>query len=269
MQCTDARQIAKIASQQAPLTADRWQPSKEQLPPPPPPPLLQDPALDFLSPQFDALRALRTQGLAPPEPDAPPLDNITKCRRLLPAELPESHAAALARRRRAAPPSEDGLARAARSRQLSSGARAKSRGAADAGPTGSNTILTLARIAVCAGAAGPLALLGRCFAECSRVRVVTRHARGVRGAATGELRGFDHLMNLVLADVEEHYLVRLRVVRAKLRLACGPPPEDGAPPEFEEVQRMGWRQERRTRRLAQVVLRGDSIVLIARWPVVT
>ena len=40
----------------------------------------------------------------------------------------------------------------------------------------------------------------------------------------------------------------------------------GAPPEFEEVQRTGWRQERRTRRLAQVFLRGDSVVLIARWP---
>jgi hypothetical protein len=40
----------------------------------------------------------------------------------------------------------------------------------------------------------------------------------------------------------------------------------GAPPEFVEVQRAGWRQERRTRRLAQVFLRGDSIVLVGRWP---
>jgi len=35
-------------------------------------------------------------------------------------------------------------------------------------------------------------------------------------------------------------------------------PRTGAPPEFVEVQRAGWRQERRTRRLAQVFLRGDS-----------
>jgi len=43
-------------------------------------------------------------------------------------------------------------------------------------------------------------------------------------------------------------------------------PRTGAPPEFVEVQRAGWRQERRTRRLAQVFLRGDSVVLVGRWP---
>lgn len=52
--------------------------------------------------------------------------------------------------------------------------------------------------------------------------------RGQLGPA-GELRGFDHLMNLILADVEEHYVVRLRVVRTKLRPARGPPPTDGRP----------------------------------------
>lgn len=41
------------------------------------------------------------------------------------------------------------------------------------------------------------------------------------------LRGFDHLMNLVLADVEEHYVVRLRTSRTKLRPAAGAAPADG------------------------------------------
>jgi len=77
-----------------------------QPPPPPPPPLPPDPALDFLGPGFDALRALRTPGLVPPDARAPPLDNVTKCRRLLPTELPESAAACAARRAQAAPPSE-------------------------------------------------------------------------------------------------------------------------------------------------------------------
>ena len=37
-------------------------------------------------------------------------------------------------------------------------------------------------------------------------------------------------MNLILADVEEHYVVRLRVVRTKLRPVRGPPPPaDGRP----------------------------------------
>ena len=77
---------------------------------------------------------------------------------------------------------QDALAKAARSRQLASGARAKAR-AHDEGAAPAT--LTLAAIAARAGASGPLALLARCMAERGRVRVVTRHARGVRGAATG------------------------------------------------------------------------------------
>lgn len=45
---------------------------------------------DFLSPRFNALKALNTPGLQLPVPDAPPLDNVSKCRSILPAEIPES-----------------------------------------------------------------------------------------------------------------------------------------------------------------------------------
>ena len=79
--------------------------SSPPLPPPPPPPAY-DPALDFLSTAFDAARALRTPNLAPPEPAVAPLDNLSKCRRLLPVELPDSLAASKARRAQAPPPSE-------------------------------------------------------------------------------------------------------------------------------------------------------------------
>lgn len=59
------------------------------LPPPPPPPG----ALDFFSEHFDALRALYTKGLQPPIPKVKVLDNVVKCRLILPPELPDSWSA--------------------------------------------------------------------------------------------------------------------------------------------------------------------------------
>ena len=50
----------------------------------------RSPHLDFLSPQFDPARALSTAGLLPPDPAALPLDNVAKCRSILPSEMPES-----------------------------------------------------------------------------------------------------------------------------------------------------------------------------------
>ena len=46
--------------------------------------------LDFFSPSFDAALALATPGLQPPNPSALPLDNVSRCRALLPPEVPES-----------------------------------------------------------------------------------------------------------------------------------------------------------------------------------
>ena len=53
----------------------------------------KDPALDFFSESFDALRALYTRGLLPPVPRVKALDNVVKCRLILPPELPESWSA--------------------------------------------------------------------------------------------------------------------------------------------------------------------------------
>ena len=50
----------------------------------------RSPELDFFSPQFDPTRALSTAGLIPPDPAALPLDNVAKCRSILPPEMPES-----------------------------------------------------------------------------------------------------------------------------------------------------------------------------------
>lgn len=45
-----------------------------------------DPALDFFSMEFDAEKALATADLEPPLVRVAPLDNITKCRQILPKE---------------------------------------------------------------------------------------------------------------------------------------------------------------------------------------
>jgi hypothetical protein len=63
-----------------------------------PPP--HDERLDFFSPRFDALLALTTPGVQPPQPGARPLDYLAKCRALLPSEM-EARARA---RARVAPP---------------------------------------------------------------------------------------------------------------------------------------------------------------------
>ena len=67
-------------------------------------------SLDFTSPSFDALQALHTPGLRPPVPDAAPLDNVAKCRAILPPEPPES----LAQQQAVAPKSQVLFCRAPR-----------------------------------------------------------------------------------------------------------------------------------------------------------
>lgn len=53
-------------------------------------PVVSPSRLDFTSSAFDPLAALHTPHLQPPVPDAAPLDNVAKCRAILPPELPES-----------------------------------------------------------------------------------------------------------------------------------------------------------------------------------
>jgi hypothetical protein len=60
----------------------------------------QDPRLDFTCPEFDPAVALQTRNLLPPVPDAPLLDNVSKCATLLPE-------AAEAQKAQQLPPSEE------------------------------------------------------------------------------------------------------------------------------------------------------------------
>lgn len=51
-------------------------------------PKAHDSHLDFCHPDFNPLLALTTFGVRPPVPDAIPLDNLHKCRSLLPEDHP-------------------------------------------------------------------------------------------------------------------------------------------------------------------------------------
>ena len=200
--------------------------------------------LDFFSASFDAALALATPGVEPPVKDAPILDTLAKCRVLLPPEMEESLAAAPPPVR-AAPRPE---AVAARERALARQAALASRERALL----ARPPLLPALHAALAASGGPLTLLSTALERRARVRVVTRHSQGVRGVAVGFVRAFDRFFNLVLADVEEHYTVRLRGVRE----AAG---ADGAPGR----SRVAFTQEHRRRHLKQVFLRGEHVVLVS------
>lgn len=141
------------------------------LPPPPPRERAYDPRLDFFSPQFDALLALYTRGLQLPNPKAVPLDFVMKCRNLLPPTdenwLPPVDKSN---------PSKTQLHRQEQASRTGNAAAAAAKAATSEAPLD----------AIAAGIKeGPLTLLKRAYEARSSVRVVTRHARGVRGVATG------------------------------------------------------------------------------------
>ena len=145
-----------------------------------------------------------------------------------------------------------------------------------------------------------------CSATTAQVCVRTRHASGVRGTATGYLRAFDRLFNLIITDVrlnrsfpfyahstslpahslqdppcghdqaEEHYSVMLRCTRAWVddsgrertrhgtRLNCCMQPCLSRPLHSRAFPlRSECKREYRRRHLAQVFVRGESVVLIS------
>ena len=186
-----------------------------------------DPALDFLSASFDPVLALSTPNLEPPDPDARPLDNVAKCRSILPSELPESLANVEKKTASEVGGSMGGAAgawvgqcarymertsshgmrvgclacllphclepRSPPSTQQASRLKAgqfKERAARLAQRIQEGCQLSLERV-VASIKPGPIRVLGQWMAAGMRVRVVTRHARGVRGVATGLLMAYD------------------------------------------------------------------------------
>lgn len=239
------------------------------------------PCLDFFSADFDALAALRTEGLQPPNPRVRPLDNLNKCRRILPADVPESLANAPIRE----PRSQESIA---------AQQRAKAR-----------TTLVLEKAAERARQAkildtiadklreGPLGLLVRCCEERLRIQVWTRHTHGIRGTMVGFVRAVDKHFNMVMHDVDEQYSVLRRVPRLvnKRGRVAVPQLEKETADKLLEDERGDWdgnrkkeqtsvgvenltermkelklfpKLEYRRRHLKQVFVRGDSVVMVRK-----
>ncbi|KAI7838610.1 hypothetical protein COHA_007617 [Chlorella ohadii] len=180
---------------------------------------IPDPQLDFFSRSFNPYRALATAGLAPPLPAARPLDSIYRCRFMLPDDHPDAW-----REEQRPVKSKEAQEAAQREKQRLSYLQQK----ADRERLRTNPLDTIAQRV----REGPMLLLTRCYQERARVRVVTRHARGVRGTSEGTLVAFDKYMNLVLRDVEEQYTVLLRVQRSK--------PAAGSPRAYGSRGVCGW-----------------------------
>lgn len=215
--------------------------------------------LDFFSPDFDALAALNTPSLQPPAPQVKALDNVSKCRAILPAEVPESllHMSVKQSTEEAKLKAASFKERATRMQQR----------------VEESISYSLEKVHSYVKP-GPLQQLKVWYDARARVRVVTRHARGVRGVAEGKLIGYDRYMNVLLKDVHENYSVLLRVTKEKEAVVTRPakahsdqqPVEEGEVGEIEATvrkTRLVRRQEKRTRQLPQLFVKGDSIVLVS------
>ncbi|KAG0504133.1 hypothetical protein KC19_8G075200 [Ceratodon purpureus] len=239
------------------------------------------PCLDFFSLDFDALAALRTEGLQPPNPRVRPLDNLNKCRRILPSDVPESLINAPVRE----PRSQESIAAQQRAKARTSlilekaAERARQARVLD-------TIVDKLR-------QGPLGLLVRCYEERARIQVWTRHTHGIRGTMVGFVRAVDKHFNMVMHDVDEQYSVLRRVPRlvnkrgrvkvlqheeetsenAILRKAedendsqrkeQSPDGIDALTDKIKELK-LFPKLEYRRRHLKQVFLRGDSVVMVRK-----
>ncbi|KAJ8606086.1 hypothetical protein CTAYLR_005199 [Chrysophaeum taylorii] len=135
--------------------------------------------LDWRCGSFDALAALRTLS---PVATVPTLDNISKCRALLPADS-EGFEARVKQGAHHAPREVASSSSFSRGRQLL------------------RSIADPMR-------AGPFSLLLRALD--TRVRVLVRALNAIRGTCVGLLKAFDRHMNLVLLDVAETYLRKAR-----------------------------------------------------------
>uniref|UniRef100_A0AAV1TPP4 Sm domain-containing protein n=1 Tax=Peronospora matthiolae TaxID=2874970 RepID=A0AAV1TPP4_9STRA len=146
--------------------------------------------LDVRSGQFDAGRALaaRKEQLELPVTTVFPLDNIQKCRYLLPES--DSNRQTLHVKRK-------------KSRPLTA---ANVREVAPVKKTGGPAVPSLFEQLADTYMDGPFRVLRRCFFERRKVFVVLRRVNSVRGTCCGFLKAFDKHMNLVLLDVTQEFL---------------------------------------------------------------
>ncbi|CAI5731150.1 unnamed protein product [Hyaloperonospora brassicae] len=146
--------------------------------------------LDVRSAQFDARKALeaRTEHVQLPVTTVYPLDNIQKCRHLLPESDPNRKA--LVRLQKSRPSAVAKEKEAACIKRMGESAAAPSLFEQLA-----DTYLD-----------GPFRVLRRCFLERTKVFVVLRRVNSVRGTCHGFLKAFDKHLNLVMLDVTQEFV---------------------------------------------------------------
>jgi small nuclear ribonucleoprotein (snRNP)-like protein len=98
---------------------------------------------------------------------------------------------------------------------------------------------------------GPLSVLYRALHENKRIKIVTRNERGVRGCMECNISAFDKYFNFVAYDIEETYSVR---VKKEKEYVNG---------RGETKTRRRRVIEQRERKVSQMFLRGECVVLVA------
>eukprot|EP01117_Protostelium_nocturnum_P011642 TRINITY_DN4235_c0_g1_i1.p1 TRINITY_DN4235_c0_g1~~TRINITY_DN4235_c0_g1_i1.p1 ORF type:complete len:240 (+),score=84.14 TRINITY_DN4235_c0_g1_i1:60-779(+) len=213
--------------------------------------------LNFFSPNFDAKLALEriTNDKWPSElPKVKALDNLEKCRALLPPEDPnfikhksvkreeESKASA------SVPLNEYELRikeiedRRNRERKEAIEARRKTE-------VKKETVLKeiIGKLDI-----GPLGMLHNLLTSKSRVKVLIRRVADVRGFCVGTLLAFDKHFNLVLSDVHEEYYTHQWVpIEEK---------NEGEKKKYEKVS------TKHTKEYRQLFIKGDNVILVYRSP---
>ena len=195
-------------------------------------------ALDFLSDKFDAKKVLFCSDIdliCLPEPDAMPLDNITKCKSLLP-ENDEHY---------------DKRILMARKVTTSSTTKKKS------------SVLKTGKLSSVADCfqVGPMSLLRKCFRNKSKISVRTRAIAGERGRISGVLDAFDKHMNLILRNAVETQLVKVEGSKLLESIYAGHP-------KPASLRGLILKKDKTytipvIRKFRSLLVRGDMVILIS------
>lgn len=217
----------------------------------------RDPRLDFYSPEFDPARALAPDsGAIPPRPRARALDTVRQCRRLLPTSTSSSATATTTTEPATTTKTARGLnSFAAQARAKERARKFNEEGEAFRRREGVFDALANSKQAT----EGPLRVLRDARLQRLRVRIVTRHASGVRGTCDAYVVAFDKFANMVLSDVEERYTVKTKRVVEKTRV-------NEKSGEETTTLRIAPKLDHRTRRINQVFMRGEQVVSVSIPP---
>jgi len=212
---------------------------------------VRDARLDFYSPEFDPVLALAPDsGAIPPRPRARALDTVRQCRRLLPSSSATTTTAGTATT----------TARGLNSFAAQARAKERARKFNEQGEAFRRRESVFDALANSKQATeGPLRVLRDARSQRLRVRIVTRHASGVRGTCDAYVVAFDKFANMVLTDVEERYTVKTKRVVEKTRVNA----ESG---EEKTTVRVAPKLDHRTRRINQVFMRGEQVVSVSITP---